>query len=248
MKYGSIAHAVEVNVATRAALFQALSDRFEAGRGFALATLNLDHLTKLPTDAAFLAAYRAHDLVVADGRPVVWLSKVAGQPVELMPGSDLVIPMCALCAEKGVSIALMGSSDTALAGAAEALRTRVPRLKVAYVHAPAYGFDPEGPEADAIFEALNASGAGLCLIALGAPKQERFAARGRVLSPAVGFASVGAGLDFLSGHQVRAPKLMQRIAMEWLWRALQSPRRMVPRYAKCFAILPRLFMQALRQR
>lgn len=248
MKYGTISHAVEINIPTRATLFQALRDRFAAGKGFALATLNLDHLTKLPVDPAFVSAYRNHDLVVADGRPVVWLSRVAGAPVELMPGSDLILPMCRLCAEMGVPLALVGSSDEALDGASQALQDRVPGLRVAYLHAPAYGFDPEGAEADAIFDALNRSGAGLCLIALGAPKQEVFAARGRKMSPKVGFASIGAGLDFLSGHQVRAPKVMRMIAMEWFWRAMQNPRRMVPRYAKCFAILPRLFLQAVRQR
>ena len=248
MKYGGIESAVEVNIATRAELFQALKARFAARRGFALATLNLDHLTKLPQDPAFLAAYRAHDLVVADGRPVVWLSQLARQPVELMPGSDLILPICGLCADMQVPVALVGSSDAALEGAAEALQRQVPGLQVAYRHAPAYGFDPTGAEADRICAELAASGAGLCLIALGAPKQEIFAARGREMAPGVGFASIGAGLDFLSGHQVRAPKAMRMLALEWLWRALQSPRRMVPRYAKCFAILPGLTWQAWRQR
>ena len=248
MKYGSIDARVEVNIARRSALFQLLRERLGARDGFALATLNLDHLTKLPVDPAFLSAYRAHDLVVADGRPVVWLSQLAGQPVELMPGSELILPICELCAEMGVSIALVGSSDAALAGASQALQDRVPGLEVALTHAPPYGFDPLGADADAIFEDLRKSGAGVCFIALGAPKQEIFAARGRDRAPNVGFASIGAGLDFLSGHQVRAPKVMRKLALEWLWRALQSPRRMVPRYAKCFAILPGLAWQAWQQR
>ena len=95
---------------------------------------------------------------------------------------------------------------------------------------------------------LAESGAGLCFLALGAPKQEILAARGRRIAPKVGFASIGAGLDFLAGHQTRAPRIVRMLALEWLWRALQSPRRMVPRYAKCFAILPGLTVQALRQR
>lgn len=248
MKYGPISSAVEVNVPTRDALFRTIKDRLRDGDGFALATLNLDHLTKLPHDQAFLDAYRAHELVVADGRPVVWLSRLAGAPVELMPGSDLVIPLCETAAELNTPVAFVGSSDEALAGARDALTARVPGLKVSYIHAPPYGFDPTGAAADQILADLSQSGARLCFIALGAPKQEIFAARGRTQAPMVGFASIGAGLDFLSGHQVRAPRIMRLLAMEWLWRALQSPRRMVPRYAKCFAILPALMMQALRQR
>lgn len=233
---------------TQEALFRIVTEKFRAGNGFALATLNLDHLTKLPHDASFLAAYRAHDLVVADGRPIVWLSELAGEPADLIPGSDLILPLCAAAAKEGVPIALVGSSDDALAGAADALKAATPGLQVAYTHAPAYGFDPTGPAADALLHALDASGAGLCFIALGAPKQEIFAARGREKAPGVGFASIGAGLDFLSGHQVRAPRIMRQLALEWMWRALQSPRRMVPRYAKCFAILPGLYVQAWRHR
>ena len=248
MKFGPQRCAVTVNIPTRVALFQTVREKFDAGTGFALATLNLDHLTKLPVDPAFAAAYDAQDLVVADGRPIIWLSQLAKQPLELMPGSDLVIPLAELAAQMRMPVALMGSSDAALDGARNALVARVPDLDVVLTHAPPYGFDPAGEDAARICEQLDSSGARLCFIALGAPKQELFAAFARSRAPQVGFASIGAGLDFLSGHQVRAPKIMRALALEWLWRALQSPRRMIPRYAKCFAILPRLALDAWRQR
>jgi N-acetylglucosaminyldiphosphoundecaprenol N-acetyl-beta-D-mannosaminyltransferase len=248
MKFGRGNARIEVNIPTRAALFRAVSARFTARDGFALATLNLDHLAKLPRDPAFATAYKAQDLVVADGRPVVWLSRLAGRPVALMPGSDLIEPLCRLAAEKGVPVAFVGSTDEALAGAARALQARVPGLEIGYRHAPPQGFDPDGPAARAVLEAVGRSGAGLCFLALGAPKQERLAARGRKIAPHVGFASIGAGLDFLAGHQVRAPGIMRALALEWLWRALRSPMRMVPRYARCFAILPGLAWRAWRAR
>jgi exopolysaccharide biosynthesis WecB/TagA/CpsF family protein len=229
-------------------LFQAVRARFKAGHGFALATLNLDHLTKLPADDAFAEAYRAHDLVVADGRPIVWLARLAKVRLELMPGSDLVIPLARLAAEMGVSVALVGSNDAALEGAKATLEARVPDVEIVLTHAPVYGFDPSGTAAGEICEMINASGARLCFIALGAPKQELFAAFARRRCPGTGFASIGAGLDFLSGHQVRAPAILRALALEWLWRALQSPARMIPRYARCFAILPRLMRGAWRAR
>lgn len=248
MKYGKGRSAVEVNIPTRATLFQTIGEKFAQGRGFALATLNLDHLTKLPVDDEFAKAYHAQDLVVADGRPIIWLAQLAGKDLELMPGSDLVIPLTEMAAEMGMPIALVGSSDAALAGAKSALEARVPDVNIALCHAPPYGFDPSGTDATDICNMLNASGARLCFLALGAPKQELFAAFARHRCEAVGFASIGAGLDFLSGHQTRAPKFMRALALEWLWRALQSPKRMVPRYAKCFAILPGLALEAWRQR
>lgn len=248
MKYGTGTAAVEVNVATRAALFQALRARFATGQGFALATLNLDHLTKLPRDAGFAAAYRAQDFIVADGRPVVWLSQLANQPVELMPGSDLILPLCELAAAHSLPVAFFGSDGGALQGAAAALRTRLPGLEICHIAAPPMGFDPESAEADTALREIAQSGARLCFLALGAPKQEILAARGRDIAPGVGFASIGAGLDFLAGRQRRAPKWMRMLALEWLWRAMQSPARMVPRYARCFAILPRLTLAAWRAR
>ena len=248
MKFGKGSSSIEINSPTQAGLFHEVTQRLTAGKGFALATLNLDHLTKLPVDPAFAKAYAAHDLVVADGRPIVWVSHIARDPVELMPGSDMIVPLCELAARSDVPIALIGSSDQALSGAADALCAKVAGLRVAFTHAPPYGFDPTGAVADAILADLAASGAGLCVVALGAPKQEIFAARGRSQAPKVGFASIGAGLDFLSGHQVRAPRLMRMLALEWMWRAAQSPKRMVPRYAKCFAILPGLFVEALQRR
>lgn len=239
---------IEVNIADRPRLEDEVLSRFASGEGFALATVNLDHLVKLETSADFLTAYAAQDLVVADGRPVVWLSQLAGRPVELMPGSDMVLPLCRLAAKAGVPVALVGSTGEALSDASAALTATVPGLDLAWCHAPSGVFDPAGAEAAEILRNLDQKGIRLCFLALGAPKQELLAARGRELAPGVGFASVGAGLDFLGGHQQRAPLWMRKLALEWLWRALSSPGRMVPRYLKCFAILPRQSRRALRIR
>ena len=82
---------IAINMPTRAALLTEVSRRFREGQGFALATINLDHLAKLASDETFAASYAQHDLVVADGRPVVWLSRLAGRPVELAtPGQSSV--------------------------------------------------------------------------------------------------------------------------------------------------------------
>ncbi|PIE13127.1 MAG: glycosyltransferase [Rhodobacterales bacterium] len=231
-----------------AALLGRVRDRFETGEGFALATINLDHLVKLRGSDGFRADYAAQDFVVADGNPIVWLSRLAGDPVELVPGSDAVLPLARLAAECGVSVALIGSTEQSLAAAADALRARVPGLEIALCVAPPMGFDAASDAAAKLLRDVEVSGARLAFVALGAPKQEALAARGRALAPSVGFASIGAGLDFLAGTQTRAPKWVQAIAMEWLWRALSSPARLGPRYLKCLAILPGHGLRALRAR
>lgn len=239
---------IAVNVPNRAALMDRVGDHLRNRDGFALATINLDHLVKLRTSDRFREAYGAQDIVVADGNPIVWLSHVARRPVQLAPGSDLVIPLVRIAAEHGVSVALLGATEAVLEAAAERLRTEAPGLQIAACLAPSQDFDPEGTEADQLLAALGRSGAGLTLLALGAPRQETFAARGRRSLPGMGFASIGASLDFLAGTQTRAPRWVRRLALEWLWRMLSNPSRLAGRYARCGLILPRLAVMALRQR
>ena len=102
-----------------------------------------------------------------------------------------------------------------------------------------------GPQA---IEAIRSSGARLVLLALGAPKQEIFAARAQRALPEVGFLSIGAGIDFISGFQNRAPAWARRARMEWLWRVVRNPGRLAGRYAGCFAALPGLGRAAWRHR
>lgn len=239
---------IALNMPTMGALMDEVTRRFQAGQGFALATINLDHLVKLAASPGFRKAYAGQDLVVADGRPIVTLSRLASQPVDLMPGSDLIVPLCDLAATNHVRVALVGSTEAALRDASAALTAKVPGLEIALCIAPSGVFDPASDEAGAILTQLETAGIGLCFLALGAPKQETLALRGRALAPGVGFASIGAGLDFLGGHQRRAPRIARALGVEWLWRALSSPLRLGPRYVRCLLILPGQVVQALRLR
>ena len=164
-----------VNFPTEAALLADVEAQLRAGKGFAIATLNLDHVVKMRRDPAFLRAYLAHSHVVADGNPIVWMSRLAG-----------------LAARLGTPLALLGSTGPVLAQAAERLKADYPGLEVAACLAPPYGFDPESAAADALLDQVAASGARICLLALGAPKQERLAARGLARHPGLGFLSIGA--------------------------------------------------------
>ena len=239
---------VRVNVPTSAALLERVRERLRSRRGFALATLNMDHLVKLADNAEFRVAYAAHDLIVADGNPIVWTSRLARKPVELIPGSDSILPLSRIASAEGINVALVGSTEDTLSAAKTYIEQKVEGLRVVRMISPGYDFDPKGRDAKRVFDALNEADIGMCFVALGAPKQEMFAAEGRRYAPSVGFVCVGAGLDFLSGAQERAPLWVRRIAMEWAWRMVTSPRRLVPRYAQCLAILPGQIRNALSQR
>ncbi len=238
-----------VNFPTEAALLGDVEAHLSTGRGFAIATLNLDHVVKMRRNPAFLRAYQAHSHVVADGNPIVWLSHLAGRAdVALVPGSELIEPVAALAARMGTPLAFLGSTDAVLRAAAKQLEADHPGLKVAACLAPPYGFDPESEAADRMLDEVAASGARICLLALGAPKQEVLAARGLARHPQLGFLSIGAGLDFIAGHQVRAPVWVRKFAMEWLWRMLSNPRRLARRYLDCALVLPSLAGTAMARR
>ncbi len=240
--------AVTVTVTSPQALLQDIELRLRDGRGFAVATLNLDHVVKLRRNPAFAAAYLAQTHVTADGNPIVWLLRLAGREAGLVTGSDLVDPAAALAARLDVPVAMLGSTADSLSAAQAELARRHPGFATVAAVAPPMGFDPEGPEADAALARIAESGARLCFLALGAPKQEILAARGRRLHPGIGFLSIGAGLDFVSGSQRRAPPLVRRFAAEWLWRLGTDPRRLVGRYTACAGTLPGLAVTALRSR
>ncbi len=239
---------IAVNTATRTRLLAEIDSRLADRKGFSVATLNLDHLVKLRRFPVFRQAYARQSHVVADGHPIVWISRLAGRAVHLIPGCELVHPVARLAADRGAPVAFLGSRETTLARAAERLERRHPGLEVAARISPSFDFDPFGMEADACIEELRRSGARVCFLALGAPKQEVFAARAQSALPEVGFLSIGAGLDFLAGTQKRAPLWMRRFALEWLWRAVDDPKRLAMRYVRCATLMPGLILDGLRVR
>ncbi len=248
MQFHTATTPLSLTTPTQDRLLAEITGRLEENRGFALATLNLDHLVKLQKDRSFANAYAEHDMIVADGNPIVWLHRLAGQDISLLPGSDLILPIAALAAAKQAPIALLGSTQETLEAAAASLKKTVPNLRVSCVISPPMGFNPESDQAVDCINEISRSGARICFLALGAPKQEILASLGFKHSPNVGFVSIGAGLDFIAGTQSRAPAIIRKLALEWLWRMLSNPKRLTLRYAQCLAILPGLIFSALRQR
>lgn len=237
-----------LTIATWSELSAAIHNRLGSRQGFGIVTMNLDHLVKLRSDAAFQHAYLDHDLRVADGNPIVWLSRLADCPVELITGADMVRPLCQIATAEETPIAMVGSRDAVLDAAAHKLCSEFDGLKVVCKIAPPMGFNPTGPDAERIIDEVAASGARLVFIALGAPKQEFLAALGLARTTEIGFVSIGASLDFIAGFEQRAPTWIRRLALEWVWRMLSNPKRMVGRYWKCALMMPSLTRHAWRQR
>lgn len=240
---------VRINLPTQTAAVEAAIARAERGEGFALFTLNLDHLVKLRTSDAFRRAYAAAGLVSADGAPVVWLARRQGAVLERTTGADLVQPVMAQAARRGVPVYVVGPGPDAQATALDRLKADNPGLIVAGAEAPMVPGDDNGLsdafDIAALAQRINASGARLCLLCLGAPKQELLAEALSRRCPAVGFLGVGAALDFIAGAVERAPGWMQATGLEWTWRLISQPKRLGLRYARCAWLFAELATRSL---
>ncbi len=233
-----------INIATLDDAVAAAMARCRDGQGFRLFTLNLDHLVKLREDAGFRAAYAAADFVTADGAPVALLARRQSPGITRTTGADLVVPLCEAAAYAGIPIALYGSDMATLEKSGSELLARFPGLVIAHCEAPPQGFDPTSPLAEEAAARIVASGARLVFVALGAPKQELFAAHMAGLTPGLGFVCIGAALDFIAGTQKRAPVVFQKTGLEWLWRLGTNPSRMARRYAACAMVLASLILNS----
>jgi exopolysaccharide biosynthesis WecB/TagA/CpsF family protein len=217
------------------------------GDNFSVCTLNLDHVVQLQQRPDFRAAYRRARFVTADGFPIVVLGRLLGTRMERTTGADLVEPVCKEAGKKGLPVFLLGSNERTLATSARRLSERFRGLQIAGCFSPGSNFDPYSKEADFAVDSIRASGAKLCFVALGAPRQELFAARCLDELNGTGMLCIGAALDFIAGTQTRAPSDTQKMGLEWAWRMLNNPRRLGPRYARCMAVVPRLVARTIPQ-
>jgi N-acetylglucosaminyldiphosphoundecaprenol N-acetyl-beta-D-mannosaminyltransferase len=238
---------VVINVPTLADAVTSIVSAAHNGENFSVCTLNLDHVVKLQQRPDFLAAYHRARFVTADGFPIVMLSRLLGTRIERTTGADLVEPLCQEAGRNGLPIFLLGSSDRTLATAARRLSRRYKGLKVAGCYAPGSNFDACSEEADVAIRKIRVSGAKLCFVALGAPRQELFAARCLDELDGTGLLCIGAALDFIAGTQTRAPAVARKYGIEWAWRIIRDPRRLGPRYARCAAVVPGLVARTFPQ-
>lgn len=215
-----------------------------AGERHIVVTPNVDHALAYRRNPALRAAYARAGLVLADGMPLIWASRLGGPPLkERVTGSDLIEPLCR--AATGRSVFLLGSSFPTLAAAAARLtRTGV---GIAGVYAPPYGEAFDEAENAAVVDMINSVRPDIVLVALGMPKQELWAVRNLDKLQTHAVLCIGAGLDYLAGAVSRAPEPFRRLGLEWLWRAASEPARLGPRYARNLLQLPLLFAGQLRE-
>lgn len=205
----------------------ALVARREGGTVF---TPNVDHVVLADSNAGFRAAYRSARLVVVDGTPVLWASRLLGTPLpEKISGSDLVLPLARRAAAEGWRVCLLGAAPGVADEAAVLLLERT-GLAIVGVLTPIVAADGRCTDEANLVARLRALDPHLVLVALGTPKQELWIDRVATSLPGTVMIGIGASLDFLTGRVRRAPRWVGRAGLEWLFRLACEPRRLWRRY------------------
>ena len=212
---------------TRTGVACALADAAELGHRLTVQFINAHCVNVLEQDASYRAALQAADYLLPDGSGLTIAARLAGVDLgENLNGTDLFPEVCREAAARGVSVFLLGGAPGVASVAASAMRRLYPDLRIAGTR---HGFWQEYEESALIAE-LNASGAGILLVGMGVPRQEKWiAARRHRLSASV-VMGVGGLFDYYSGAIPRAPRLLRATGMEWVWRLAQEPKRLFARY------------------
>lgn len=199
-----------------------------------IVTVNLQFLRIAAREPDFAHIVNKAQLVVADGKPLVWLSRLMGSAIpQRITGHDLLQSCASLASQRGYSIFFLGASPKVAEKAADVLCAQYPRLKIAGVYQGRFDRDGCGvSEADELgaLTAIQRCRPDFLFVALGCPKQEFWIYRHLQDIETPVCVGIGGVLDVLAGKLKRAPEWMQSAGLEWSYRLIQEPNRLWRRY------------------
>jgi N-acetylglucosaminyldiphosphoundecaprenol N-acetyl-beta-D-mannosaminyltransferase len=202
----------------------------QSGRPHYIATANVDFLVQAARDVELRRILFDAHLVICDGTPLVWASRLLGSPLpERVAGSDVVPLLIKLAAEKGYRPFFLGASEDSALKAIANIQHQYPSIQIAGYYSPPYSSLLE-MDHEEIRRRVMAAKPDLLLVGFGCPKQEKWINmhyRSLAVPVSIG---VGGTIDFLAGKLLRAPQWMQKSGTEWIFRLLQEPRRLAKRY------------------
>jgi N-acetylglucosaminyldiphosphoundecaprenol N-acetyl-beta-D-mannosaminyltransferase len=189
---------------------------------------NVDMVMKARRDPEFLRALHAADLVIADGVPILWAARTYRTPLRgRVSGTDLVEACARVSADHGVGMALVGAAEGVAARAAAAMSASHPASRLVCIPTP---FPLDEDALQGVLQRIKEEDCRIVLAALGAPRQERFAARALDEANANVAIGVGSAFDIIAGDRPRAPAWMRDNGLEWAHRLRLEPRRLARRY------------------
>ncbi len=219
------------NVSTAEAV-AAIEEMVASNKPHYLVTANVDFLVQAQTDIELHRILFDAHLVVCDGTPLLWASRLLGNPLaERVAGADLVPLLLEVAERRKYRVFFLGATSESSQAAVSKLKVKHPNLIIAGHYSPPFGKLLE-MDHEEITSRIKDAHPDLLFVSFGCPKQEKWIAMHyRALGVPVA-AGVGATIDFLAGQVKRAPVWMQRTGSEWIFRLAQEPRRLFGRYAK----------------
>jgi N-acetylglucosaminyldiphosphoundecaprenol N-acetyl-beta-D-mannosaminyltransferase len=197
-------------------------------------TPNVDHVVQLHRRPDLIPIYQTANMTLADGWPLVTMSRLYGKPLpERVSGADLLPSLCDSYEQSGeqLKVFLLGGIPGVPERAAASIEETWPNVSVVGTCSPEFGFERCDATNRVICDQVSDARADVLVVGLGFPKQELWLHCNRHAIRASVAMGVGAAIDFLAGEQVRAPRWIQSMRMEWLHRLATNPRRLIKRYA-----------------
>jgi N-acetylglucosaminyldiphosphoundecaprenol N-acetyl-beta-D-mannosaminyltransferase len=204
-------------------------DALDRGDPLTIGVVNAAKAVNMRSDEALAKSVAGADIVLADGQSIVWASRLLRRPLpERVAGIDLFTDLLAVAESRGESVYFLGATPEALGSMLTQLKVDYPALRIAGSRDGYFDLDSEGA---GIAAEIRASRAQLLFVGMPSPRKEIFLARHATATGAVIRHGVGGSFDVIAGITRRAPMILQRCGLEWLFRLLQEPRRLGRRYA-----------------
>ena len=203
--------------------------RSRTRRPLIMTSANGEVISRCRRDPALAALFGHADLISADGQPLVLASRLVGTAAlpERVATTDLFHDVARQAEARGISFYLLGASEAENAKACERVKALYPGLRMA---GRSHGY-LTGEELAARVAEIDALAPDIVWVALGVPREQAFCAQFAGAMPHVGILKTSGGLlNFLSGTRARAPQWMRHVGLEWAFRAVQEPRRLLWRY------------------
>ena len=221
----------EIDNLTMDEALECIDELIREDRNAYIVTPNVDHIIQLEKGGELSEAYKGADLILTDGKPLIWISKLYGTPIkEKISGSDLFPKLCEMAANKGYRMFFLGAAEGIASKAAENLKRKYSGLQVVGTYSPPIGFEKNAEENKRINKMITSAKPHILIVALGCPKQEMFILHNKEALGVPLSLGLGATLDFEAGNIKRAPKRMAAHGLEWLFRITQDPKRLAKRY------------------
>jgi len=180
----------------------------------------------------FRKVVNSADLVIADGRPISWAQQLMGHDsARQVRGQDIMSALCEKSNNSELSVGFYGgSSEAVLQKIQHNLKQQFPNIKITYAYAPPFR-TLSGEEDGQVIDSINSANVDVLFVGIGCPKQEYWMSEHRDSLSCV-MLGVGAAFDFIAGDKNHAPRWVQKIGLEWLFRLLSEPKRLWRRYLK----------------